>query len=100
MILERTIHQLDIGPIDPERAEKMAQLGYLQWLGALPADSGYQTEAASALQKAQPFEEGSPAVAEFCRMLRTSMEMPPRALTIVMPARNRRGGAQARRMSL
>lgn len=100
MLLERTIHQLDIGPIPAEQARKMAEMGYVQWLGALPGRASYHAEARRALLAARPFEETSPAVAAFCQLLNASLSLPPRPLPIAMPARKRRGGAQARRMSL
>ncbi len=97
MLLERTITQLDIGHVTPRRAEQMGQLGYMQWLGALPAMSNYIDQAAHAYGMAKPFAETSPAVAVFCDLLLASLKRPLQPLPLQLPARERRGGAQARR---
>ena len=78
----------------------MAELGYRQWLGALPGQACYQTAAQEALNKAKPFAEGSPAVARFCALLTSSLDTPLQPLDLRMPKRTRRGGAQARRLAL
>ena len=100
MLLERTIFQLDIGHVPPDQAEKLGQLGYIQWLGALPADAAYPREAMRAYEFARPFIRTSPAVAVFCRLLVASAVSPTEPLNLTWPLRGRRGGAQARRLSL
>lgn len=100
MLLEQTIFQLDIGYVPPEKAEEMGQLGYMQWLGALRGGASYQREAIRAYEMAQPFIRTSPAVAAFCRLLVASVASPIEPLSLRLPLRNRRGGAQARRLSL
>lgn len=100
MLLEQTIFQLDIGYVPPEKAEEMGQLGYMQWLGALQGGASYQREAMRAYEMAQPFIRTSPAVAVFCRLLVASVASPIEPLPLRLPLRNRRGGAQARRLSL
>lgn len=100
MILELTISQLDTGALPPDVAAEKGQLGYMQWLGALPADADYHNEVRRAYARAQPFEQSSPAVAVFCNLLVASLEIPPRPLPLSLPQRCRRGGAQARRHSL
>ena len=97
MLLERTISQLDIGPVPPEEATELGQLGYLQWLAGLPADTDYAREAMHAYTMARPFLRFSPAVAVFCDLLVASMRLPMEPLPLKMPTRERRGGAQARR---
>ncbi|MCG7627636.1 hypothetical protein MHM88_07460 [Epibacterium sp. MM17-32] len=97
MILELTIRQLDVGPLPAQEADRMAQLGYMQWLGALNGRASYHREAQHALDLAVPFAEVSPAVAAFCDLLRASLHMPPQPLTLTLPPRTRRGGAAARR---
>ena len=97
MLLERTIHQLDIGQVSPERARELGQLGYLQWLGALPGHSNYLHEAMRAYAKAQPFRRTSPAVAVFCDILVNSTVSPAILPPLTFGRRGRRGGAQARR---
>jgi hypothetical protein len=100
MLLERTISQLDIGQVPPERAAEMGRLGYMQWLGGLPGDADYLHEAARACEMARPFLPASPAVAAFCHLLVASTAMPPEPLPLHMPTPCQRGGAQARRLSL
>ena len=97
MLLERTIAQLDIGDVTSEQAEEMGHLGYLQWLGALRGDAGYEREALRAYEMAHPFCASSPAVAVFCQLLVDSVAVPLRPLALRLPARARRGGAAARR---
>lgn len=100
MYLERTISQLDIGPIPPVRAAELGQLGYMQWLGCLPGHLHYPTEAKKALAMAEPFRRTSPAIAAFCDLLVMSMAGPSRPLPVSLPKPGRRGGADARRLSL
>ncbi|MCH2164748.1 MAG: hypothetical protein MK098_08865 [Marinovum sp.] len=100
MLLERTLFQLDVGAMSPERALQMGQLGYMQWLGALRPEASYSKEASHALAMARSFEDGSPAVAVFCELLQTTLNTPLQPLALRLPERSRRGGAQARRLSI
>lgn len=100
MFLERTISQLDIGSVPPAQAQELGHLGYMQWLSCLPGDVGYHDAAMQAYDMAQPFVAASPAVAVFCNLLLSSLVMPPAPLPLHMPRPVRRGGAQARRLSL
>ena len=99
MILERTIIQLDTGPMLPEIANQMGKLGYMQWIASLRGGANYCAEARHALDKAEPFSDRSPAVAVFCRLLQASIEAPLTPLPLEMPPKQRRGGAHARRAS-
>ena len=76
MILERTILQLDTGPMDPDAAQELGQLGYMQWIASLPANTDYCAAALAAIDKAQPFMVHSPAMATFCELLLASVEAP------------------------
>ena len=96
MLLDRTISQLDIGYLPRARALELGQLGYMQWLGALPGDADYRGAAMRAYEAASPFRRASPAVAVFCDLLVASTRMPPAPLPLSLP-RHRRGGARARR---
>lgn len=97
MLLERTIAQLNTGPLPRARALELARMGYMQWLGALPGHADYRAEAMRAYTMAAPFRRNAPAVAAFCDLLVESTRMPPVALDLSLPARRRRGGARARR---
>ncbi|MEL7464721.1 MAG: hypothetical protein AAFN79_11675 [Pseudomonadota bacterium] len=97
MLLERTISQLDVGPLPKGRALELGRLGYLQWLGALRPDGDYRREAMRACRAAAPFAPASPAVAAFLDLLVASTRVPLEPLAIPMPERSRRGGARARR---
>lgn len=97
MLLELTISQLDIGYVPKERAQELGQLGYMQWLGALPAMARYPREAMKAYVMAVPFARTSPAIAVFCDLLLTSTRVPLEPLALRLPDPHRRGGAQARR---
>ena len=98
MLLERTISQLDIGHVTSDQANEMGQLGYLQWLGSLPANANYAGEAMRAYQMARPFWKTSPAIAVFCTLLIQSTGTPPAPLSLTYPSRVRRVGAQRRRI--
>ncbi|PWK60665.1 hypothetical protein [Roseicyclus mahoneyensis] len=103
MQTEKTLIQLLSHPAPrsaPARAVELGQLGYMQWLGALPPAVPYGREAARALALAQPFEVASPAVAEFCRLLRASLMTPLSPLDLALPRPKRRGGTRMRRLSL
>lgn len=99
-MLELTISQLDIGPLPSDRANELGQLGYMQWLGALPAMADYHREAKRAYDRAHPFRHTAPAVAVFCDLLQASLRMPPAPLSLALPHPRRRGGADARRAAL
>ncbi|MEM6625058.1 MAG: hypothetical protein AAF674_22805 [Pseudomonadota bacterium] len=99
MLLERTIIQLDTGDMPSDEARQMGQLGYMQWIAGLPGDADYLQAALNAYDKAAPFMMHSPAVAEFCELLLSSLEQPLAPLPLAMPKRQRRGGAQSRRSS-
>ena len=98
MLLERTITQLDIGPLPVDEARQMGQLGFMQWIAGLPNEAGYERAALYAYDKAAPFTDFSPAVAEFCRLLLSSIENPLKPLALSLPPKRRRGGANARRL--
>jgi len=97
MQLEQTIRQLDVGPLPPDEADSMGQLGYMQWLGGLNGSADYRREARRACALARPFADVSPAVAVFCALLRASLPSPLVLLPLALPPRSRRGGAAARR---
>ena len=97
MLLDLTITQLDIGPISDGRARELAALGYLQWLGALPANAGYPQAAMAAYEQALPFRRRSPAISAFCDLLIASTQTPATPVALSVQWRQRRGGAQARR---
>ena len=100
MSIERTLTQLQVNPRTAERAREIGQLGYMQWLGSLPATACYLTEASCAYMKSAPFRDTDPAVAEFCRLLKASLEAPLTPLDLALPKPRRRGGAKKRRLSL
>ncbi|WP_292289907.1 hypothetical protein [Marivita sp.] len=100
MSIERTLTQLQVNPSTPERAREIGQLGYMQWLGGLPANACYLTEASRAYLSAAPFRDTDPAVAEFCDLLNRSIETPLQPLDLALPKPRRRGGARERRLSL
>ncbi|MEM6618767.1 MAG: hypothetical protein AAF761_01640 [Pseudomonadota bacterium] len=97
MLLNRTIAQLDIGYVPPDRAEALGHLGYLQWLGAVSGSGSYRAAAERALTRARPFCATSPAVVVFCALLERSSAAPLDPLVLRLPERTRRGGARARR---
>ena len=99
MLLEQTITQLDIGHTTQKRAQELGQLGYMQWLGALPAMSDYRREAMNAYETAIPLAETSEPIQVFCDLLRASIVTPLKPLALKLPERERRGGAEARRAS-
>ena len=97
MLLEKTIFQLDLGPLPPELALTLGRLGYMQWLGALPGDADYRRSALEAYGRAQPFASHSSAVAVFCDLLVASTGTPLRPLSLVSATRDRQGGPLVRR---
>lgn len=100
MLIARTLTQLQVNPGSPERAREIGHMGYMQWLGGLPAHACYTTEAARAYMAALPFKETDPAVAVFCDLLQTSLENPLKPLDLALPKPRRRGGAKERRLLL
>ena len=98
--IDLTLHQLQSRTDSAERAKEYGQLGYMQWLGSLPADACYRMAAMRAYATAKPIMRTDPAVAEFCRLLIDSLENPLAPLDLASPQPRRRGGARERRMSL
>ena len=99
MWTERTLTQLQVASKSPERAKEIGHLGYMQWLGGLPANACYVSEAAYAYMSAEPFKHTDPAVAVFCALLKSSIDTPLQPLDLSLPKPQRRGGAKERRLS-
>lgn len=100
MLTEQTLIQILSQPdraSAPERARELGQLGFMQWLGGLPAQSAYDAQARRALGLALPFALASPAMEEFCRLLDASLARPLAPLDLALPTARRRGGARMRR---
>ncbi|MBS8227831.1 hypothetical protein [Vannielia litorea] len=97
MLLERTISQLDTGPMPPDEAWQLGQLGYMQWLAGLPGGVDYRHAALEAYARALPFSGHSLAVEAFCSLLQASADNPLTLLPLALPPNRRRGGAAARR---
>ncbi|MEL6688872.1 MAG: hypothetical protein AAFP28_01025 [Pseudomonadota bacterium] len=97
MLLERTISQLDIGPVPEDQAQELGHLGFLQWLGALKGDRNYVEAVREAYEMAYPASAASPALEVFCDLLMISAASPLAELDLRLPTRTRRGGAKARR---
>ncbi|MFZ7089493.1 hypothetical protein [Primorskyibacter sp. 2E233] len=100
MLIARTLNGLQAHSLTPERARELGQLGYMQWLGALPPDSDYEFEAVRAYLRAMDFIETDPAIAAFCDLIRDSLRRPLRPLDLALPKARRRGGARKRRLSI
>lgn len=100
MSIDLTLQQLQSRTDSAERAKEYGQLGYMQWLGWLPADACYRTAAIRAYATAKPIMRTDPAVAVFCQLLIESLENPLAPLDLALPKPRRRGGARERRLSL
>lgn len=100
MLLNHTIMQLRTPGLSPGRARELGHLGYLQWLGGLPGFVNYQAEAMRAYTAAQPYIQDAPALAVFCELLVESTRNPAHALDLILPPKQRRGGAKGRRAVL
>ena len=100
MPIERTLTGLQAHSPTPDRARELGQMGYMQWLGAMPANADYEAEAVRAYLVAMDFIETDPAVAGFCDLLRQSLRRPLRPLPLALPKPQRRGGARRRRLSI
>lgn len=98
MVLDRILHRLQLQPTEHCRATDFGQLGFMEWLGSLAADSDYNHQAMTAYQKALPLRRTVPAIAVFCDLLIASTRMPLQPLDISLPNPHRRGGARGRRM--
>lgn len=99
-LVERTITQLKANRASTRRASELGQLGYMQWLGGLPAAADYISEAEQAYGLASRFMAENPPLAEFCKLLRQSIQHPLKPLDLALPRPRRRGGARSRRQAL
>jgi len=97
MLLNHTILQLRTTGLPPKRARELGHLGYLQWLGSLPGFASYPAEAMRAYAAAEPYLREAPALAVFCELLVESTRNPAQPLTLILPSKQRRGGAKGRR---
>lgn len=97
MILEDILNAMRSHGCSEARARQLAHMGYMEWLGALPGAANYPEAAVRALAAAAPVRDVDPAVAEFCRLLETSVNRPLAPLTLIPPRPGRRGGARGRR---
>ncbi|HDR29852.1 hypothetical protein [Rhodovulum sp.] len=95
MMLDLVLLQMQARGHDPARADAIGQLGFMQWLGALPGGCDYVAAARAALERVGA--PGSPVLASFRNLLAASLAMPPRPLDLGLPVPRRRGGARARR---
>ncbi|WP_108879680.1 hypothetical protein [Anderseniella sp. Alg231-50] len=98
MVLNRLLDRLQLHHTGHDRANEFGQLGFMEWLGSLPADSDYYHQAMTAYQKALPLRLTAPAIGVFCDLLIASTRMPPQPLDLSLPSPHRRGGARGRRM--
>jgi hypothetical protein len=98
MVLDRILHRLQMQQTEHCRTTEFGQLGYMEWLGSLAADSDYNQQAMTAYHKALPFRRKAPAIAVFCELLIASTRIPLQPLEIGLPSPHRRGGARGRRM--
>ena len=98
MVLDHILHRLQLQHSEPCRASEFGQLGFMEWLGSLAADSDYNQQAMMAYEKALPFRRTAPAIAVFCDLLVASTRIPLQPLDISLPNPHRRGGGRARRM--
>ena len=100
MLIARTLNGLQARTLTHERAKELGQMGYMQWLGALPGTADYEHEAVRAYLRAMDFIETDPAIAVFCGLIRDSLRQPIRPLELALPKAQRRGGARQRRLSI
>ncbi|WP_136441185.1 hypothetical protein [Pacificoceanicola onchidii] len=100
MNIARTLNGLMARNLTPDRARELGQLGYMQWLGTLPANADYVKEAGKAYAFAEEFIDTDPAVAAFCALVRASQHRPLQPLDLALPKAKRRGGARSRRLSI
>lgn len=92
-ILDR-LRLKNAGPYGPR---ELAQLGYMEWLAALPCNSGFNEQAMLAYRRALPLRRAEPAIAIFCELLIDATRAPIAPLDLSLPNAHRRGGAKARR---
>lgn len=97
MLLNHTINQLRTHGAAPERAQELGNLAYLQWLGALRGNTSYPSQAMRAYTRAVPFAKDCPAIRVFCDLLVESTRTPVRPLQLILPSKQRKGGANGRR---
>ena len=83
MLLERTICQLDTGPMPAEEARQLAELGYMQWLAGLGARENYAEAAAERACQSPALCRAIPRGGEFLRPLAPFTLRPARAVAPV-----------------
>lgn len=81
----------------PEEAQRLADMAYMEWLGRLPGKANFHVEAMGAYASAVAISGMAPAAAVFCDRLIEVTTNGPVAIDLVLPGKERRGGAQARR---
>ncbi|MEM0937157.1 MAG: hypothetical protein AAGJ91_14800 [Pseudomonadota bacterium] len=97
MHLKHLIEKLRHAPNDPDRARELAQLAFMEWLGALPGDASFPVAAMTTFDGMRRAAEQSEATAEFRALLAEAVRVSP--MPLALPLRpSRRGGRRARRV--
>lgn len=100
MVFERVLCGLQAQTGSTKRAQELANMAMMQWLGTLPGNMAYPEAVARAQEAARPFRHRYAPVAIFCQLLTESLKGPMHPLGLRLPQKGRRGGARARREML
>jgi len=103
MGLDTVLEKLSREGVAPDRADDLAQLAFMEWMGALPAGSDFRATARAALEVAAEAEAeaglAAPAITAFRALVTQALNVMPAPVSLALPAPVRRGGRATRRLT-
>jgi hypothetical protein len=97
MSLALVLDKLRAAPADPDRAEDLGRMAFLEWLETLPPEANFPEAAMIAFDRSRRTARRVPAAAVFRALLVEAVRRAPRPVDLTLPAPQRRGGHGRRR---
>ena len=97
MSLALVLEKLRAAPTDPDRAEDLGRMAFIEWMETLPGEASFHASAMVAFDRSRRTARRVPAAAEFRALLVEAVRISPRPLDLTLPAPQRRGGHGRRR---
>lgn len=97
MSLALVLEKLEAAPRDPDRAEDLGRMAFIEWLETLPGEANFPAAALEAFNRSRRMARRAPAAVAFRALLREAVRHAPMPLDLTMPEPQRRGGHSRRR---
>ena len=99
MVIDLVLQRLNVKDVSETRAMELAHLGFMEWMDALPAGADFRRAAIAAHECAAEYPPDHAAISAFRDLLMEAVRVMPRPLALRLPAAERRGGHNVRRLS-